>query len=98
MGTESHGSDYIWLAPPSRFLLRFLKIQSLKDSRAIESDVVKINIGKGEFSILVHQSRTKKVLGLFSLLRCSAILFVLLAASLGHLMKADQNTKEASNE
>jgi hypothetical protein len=49
MGTESHGSDYIWLAPPSRFLLRFLKIPSLKDSRVAERDIVKVTNGNARF-------------------------------------------------
>ena len=46
MGTESHGSDYIWLARRSRFFLGFLKTAGLKDSRAAECDIVKLTNGE----------------------------------------------------
>jgi hypothetical protein len=50
MGTESHGSDYIWLAPLSRFFLRFVKTADLKDSRAAGRGIVKIPLGISFFS------------------------------------------------
>jgi hypothetical protein len=39
METESHGSDYILLAPLPRFFLRFVKTADLKDSRTVGGDV-----------------------------------------------------------
>ena len=48
MGTESHGSDYIWLASRSRFLLRFRKTVGIKDSRAVECDIVKVTKGNAQ--------------------------------------------------
>jgi len=49
MGTESHGSDFIFLTPRARFFLRFVKTADLKDSRAAESDIVMVTNGIARF-------------------------------------------------
>jgi hypothetical protein len=41
MGTESHGSEWIWLTPRSWILLRLLRLR-FKDRRAAEYDIVNV--------------------------------------------------------